>query len=49
MKGGQSRDLGSRESQYDGVEERKDMVDRAKAGTSFFPTRSRWPRALKIN
>jgi hypothetical protein len=50
MKGGQSREVGSRESQREGVEERREA--RAREGWKggilverrFFRTRSRWPR-----
>jgi hypothetical protein len=52
MKGGQSREVGSRESQREGVEERREA--RAREGWKggvlverrFFRTRSRWPREM---
>jgi hypothetical protein len=53
MKGGQSKEVGSRESQREGVEERREA--RARDGwrcgvweeRRFFLTTSRWPRAVK--
>ncbi len=53
MKGGQSKEVGSRESQRKGVEERRDA--RAREGwrgevweeRRFFQTTSRWPRSVK--
>ncbi len=53
MKGRQSKEVGSRESQREGVEERREA--RAREGwrggvweeRRFFQTTSRWPRAVK--
>jgi hypothetical protein len=53
MKGGQSREVGSKESQREGVSERRDA--RARDGWKggglverrFFRTRSRWPSAVE--
>jgi hypothetical protein len=55
MKGGQSREVGSRESHTGGVDERRDEVASARAGWKggvrverrLFWTRSRWPRAME--
>ncbi len=52
IKGGQSREVGSRESQREGVEERREA--RAREGWKggvlverrFLRTRSRWPREV---
>ncbi len=53
MKGGQSEEVGSRESQREGVEERRETSAREgwRDGVweerRFFLTTSRWPRAVK--
>jgi hypothetical protein len=55
MKGGQSREVGSRVSPRDGADERRDA--RAREGWKggvlverrLFWTRSRWPRAMERN
>jgi hypothetical protein len=51
MKGGQSKEVGSRESQREGVEERRDARAREGGGVweewRFFRTTSRWPSAVK--
>jgi hypothetical protein len=55
MKGGQSWEVGSRESHKDGAVERRDGVASARAvwkggvrvERRFFRTRSRWPRAME--
>ena len=52
MKGGQSREVGSRESQREGVEERREASARegwnggVLVERRFFRTRSRWPREV---
>ena len=53
MKGGQSKEVGSRVSQSEGVEERSEASARDgwKGGVleerRFFRTTSKWPRAMK--
>jgi hypothetical protein len=57
MKGGQSREMGSRESHTNGEEERRDGVASARTGwkggvrveRSFLRTKSRWPRAMETD
>jgi hypothetical protein len=52
MKGGQSKEVGSRKSQREGVEERREASARegwkggVLEGRRFFLTTSRWPRAV---